>query len=140
MTSQTSKTKLPAGFMDITPRVRSTICKRAKHLKIENDDGDVEYQELTYTKDQDKAVNYILYGVAKYKGEYLTCFTDNKPVLGNDLNTTVDACKMNTKALSRELIKHIIECTVNFQRYAYYPGVKRTAIMGHRNGCDIAQL
>jgi hypothetical protein len=125
MTSQTSKTKLPAGFMDITPRVRSTIFKRAKHLKIENDGGDVEYQEQTFSTDQDKAVKYILYGVVKYKGEYLTSFTDNKPVVGNDMNTTVDACKMNTKALSRKQIEHIIGCTFNFQRYAYYPGFPR---------------
>ena len=108
MTVQNNKSKLPAGFTDITPRIVATLSKRVTHREVKHDDGCVEYQELSFNEAQSKALNYILACVIRYKGEFLTCFTDNKPILDNDLNTTVDACKMNTKSLSREMIEHII--------------------------------
>ena len=122
MTVQNNKSELPAGFTDITPRIAATLSKRVMHREVKHDDGYVEYQELSFNEAQSKALNYILACVIKYKGEFLTCFTDNKPILDNDLHTTADACKMNTEALSREMIEHIINCSMNFQRYAYYPG------------------
>ena len=125
MTVQNNKSELPAGFTDITPRIAATLSKRVMHREVKHDDGYVEYQELSFNEAQSKALNYILACVIRYKGEFLTCFTDNKPILDNDLNTTVDACKMNTEALSREMIEHVINCSMNFQRYAYYPGFPR---------------
>ena len=125
MTIQNNKSELPAGFTDITSRIVSTLSKRVSHRVVKHDDGSVEYQELSFNEEQSKAVDYITTSVIRYKGEFLTCFTDNKPILDNDLNTTVDACKMNTKALSREMIEHVIGCSMSFQRYAYYPGYPR---------------
>lgn len=125
MTVMKNEPELPAGFTDIKPRITSTLGKRVRHREVECDDGSVGYQELSYDRGQAKAVSYITSSVVKYQGEFLTCFADNKPILGNDLNTTVDACKLNTKALSRESIEHVVGCTFSFQRYAYYPGFPR---------------
>ena len=123
--STTDKT-LPAGFKDNTPRVLATILKRARHKKLEHEDGTIEYQPLSFNDGQEKAVRHILDHVVRYQGDYLTCFADNRPMIGNDLATTVDACKLNTKALSRSMITDLLlSAPLNFQRYAYYPGFPR---------------
>ena len=123
MTKQSAKTEgLPAGFEDISDRVRSTVSQRATSYI----DEDGQTYELRFTEPQTKAVSYILSRVVKHKGEFLTCFANNKPILDNDLETTVDVCTMHTDSLNRQDIRHIVkEAPMSFQRYQYCPGFPR---------------
>lgn len=114
--------QLPVGFDDISKRVRATMANR--YSKIENENGETEY--IQFNDSQQKAVKHILDHVVKYQGEYLTCFADNKPIVKNDLETTIDVCAMHTHALSRPLIKHIlVSAPMSFQRYQYCPAFPR---------------
>ena len=114
--------QLPAGFEDISKRVRATMAGR--YSTIEMEDGVVDY--LSFREGQHKAIKHILDHVVKYQGGYLTCFADNKPILKNDLETTVDVCAMNTHALDRPMIKHVLESApMSFQRYQYCPAFPR---------------
>ena len=90
--------ELPDGFEDISKRVRLSMAKRVEGYIDENGD----YQSLDWSAEgKKKAKDYILDHVVKYKGEYLTCFADNRPILDNDLQTTADVCALSTNALNR---------------------------------------
>jgi len=119
MTKQPTKTdNLPAGFEDISKRVRSTMVGR--YTKYTDEDGGEH--TVNFNEEQTKAVSYILSHVVKHNGAFLTCFANNKPILENDLETTIDACAMHTH-LKRRLIKHVLESApMSFQRYQYCPG------------------
>jgi hypothetical protein len=120
MTKQPTKTdNLPAGFKDISKRVRSTMANR--YTQYTDEQGQV--QRLSFNNAQTKAVSYILSRVVKHNGAFLTCFANNKPILDNDLETTVDVCAMHTHALDRADIKHVLtSAPLSFQRYQYCPG------------------
>jgi len=114
--------ELPDGFEDISKRVRLSMAHRSANYI----DSDGEHRSVVWDDDQKKAINYILDHVIKYKGEYLTCFADNRPILGNDLQTTVDVCSLSTHALSRRNIDLILQIApYSFQRYQYCPGFPR---------------
>lgn len=120
MTKQPTKTdNLPAGFKDISTSVRSTMANR--YTQYTDEQGQV--QQLSFNNEQTKAVSYILSRVVKHNGAFLTCFANNKPILENDLETTIDVCAMHTKALKRRDIKHVLALApMSFQRYQYCPG------------------
>ena len=120
MTNHPANTKnLPAGFEDISKRVRSTMVGRYTQYTDEN--GNVH--AISFNKAQTKAVSHILSHVVKHNGTFLTCFANNKPILDNDLETTVDVCAMHTDALKRSDIRHVlISAPMSFQRYQYCPG------------------
>lgn len=114
--------QLPVGFDDISKRVRATTAGR--YHTYEAEDGQVKH--LKFSEGQQKAIKYILDHVVKYRGAYLTCFSDNKPILDNDLETTIDVCAMHTQALSRPMIRHVLETApMSFQRYQYCPAFPR---------------
>lgn len=114
--------QLPVGFDDINKRVRATMAGR--YHTYETEDGQVEH--LKFSEGEQKAIKYILDHVVKYRGAYLTCFSDNKPILDNDLETTIDVCAMNTQALSRPKIRHVLKTApMSFQRYQYCPAFPR---------------
>ena len=114
--------KLPVGFTDISNRVRATLAGR--YHTFLSEDGTEEH--LKFSEGQQIAIKHILDHVVKYRGAYLTCFSDNKPILENDLETTIDACAMNTKALSRPMIRHVLlTAPMSFQRYQYLPAFPR---------------
>lgn len=114
--------QLPVGFTDISKRVRATMAGR--YHTYETEDGQVEH--LKFSEGQQKAIKHILDHVVKYRGAYLTCFSDNKPILDNDLETTIDVCAMNTQALSRPMLRHVLETApMSFQRYQYCPAFPR---------------
>jgi len=126
MTAQNNKSELPAGFTDITKRVTSTMAHRYSKMKIEDDSGNITFESIAFALKAQKAVDHILRHVVKHNGDYLTCFADNKPILGNDLETVVDACAMNTRALNRKMIAHVLNSApLSFQRYQYCPGFPR---------------
>jgi hypothetical protein len=120
MTKQTTKTdNLPAGFKDISKRVRSTMAGRYTQY---TDDNSGECT-VNFNEAQTKAISYILSHVVKQNGAFLTCFANNKPILDNDLETTIDACAMHTEALKRPYIRHVLtSAPMSFQRYQYCPG------------------
>ena len=114
--------QLPVGFTDISNRVRATMAGR--YHTYETEDGQVEH--LKFSEGQQIAIKHILDHVVKYCGAYLTCFSDNKPILDNDLETTIDVCAMNTQALNRRMIRHVLETApMSFQRYQYCPAFPR---------------
>lgn len=123
MTKQPTKTdNLPAGFEDISKRVRLTMVGRYTQY-TDKDGGE---HTLNFNEAQTKAVSYILSHVVKHNGAFLTCFANNKPILDNDFETTVDVCAMHTNALKRPDIKHVLESApLSFQRYQYCPGFPR---------------
>ena len=126
MTVQNNKPELPAGFTDITKRVTSTMAHRYSKMKIEDDSGNITFESIAFALKAQKAVDHILQHVVKHSGDYLTCFADNKPILGNDLETVIDACAMNTQALDRKMIAHVLNSApLSFQRYQYCPGFPR---------------
>ncbi len=120
MTKQPTKTdNLPAGFENISQRVRSTMGGRYTQYTDENG-GE---HTVNFNEAQTKAVSYILSHVVKHNGAFLTCFANNKPILDNDLETTIDVCAMHTNALKRPNIKHVLESApMSFQQYQYCPG------------------
>ena len=119
--STKSDKSLPSGFEDITPRVTSTMANRYNKMEV---DGEIE--NISFNPNEQIAVNRILRHVVKHNGYYLTCFADNKPILDNDLETAVDVCAMNTRALNRKMIAHVLtSAPVSFQRYQYCPGFPR---------------
>jgi hypothetical protein len=121
-----NKLILPAGFVDISKRVRSTMSARYSTIKTKDDEGNETKEDMAFNTSQQEAVSYILSHVVKYQGYFLTCFADNKPILANDLETTVDVCAMNTSALDRKMIRHVLaSAPMSFQRYQYCPGFPR---------------
>ncbi len=117
---------LPAGFVDISKHVVSTMVKRYSTIEMTDEDGNTTTESMAFNEAQQKAVSYILDHVVKYQGYFLTCFADNKPILGNDLETTIDVCAMNTKALDRKMIRHVVNSApMSFQRHQYCPGFPR---------------
>lgn len=128
MPHQTTDNKqiLPAGFIDISKRVTSTMSGRYSTMETADEEGNKTKKSIKFNDSQKKAVKHILDHVVKYQGEFLTCFADNKPILGNDLDTAVDVCAMTTKALDRKMIRHVlISAPMSFQRYQYCPGFPR---------------
>jgi len=115
--------ELPDGFEDINKRVRLTMARRASFYI----DEDGEHQRLDWSEQgKNKAKDYILDHVVFYKGQYLTCFADNRPILDNDPQTTVDLCALSTNALSRTEISILLNLApYSFQRYQYCPGFPR---------------
>jgi hypothetical protein len=121
-----NKLILPAGFVDISKRVRSTMSARYSTIKTKDDEGNETKEDMAFNTSQQEAVSYILSHVVKYQGYFLTCFADNKPILANDLETTIDVCRVNTKALNRKMIKHVLtSAPMSFQRHQYCPGFPR---------------
>ncbi|WP_223429063.1 hypothetical protein, partial [Tateyamaria pelophila] len=117
---------LPAGFVDISKRVYATMSRRYSTIEVTDQDGNTTKEDMAFNEAQKKAVSYILDHVVKYQGYFLTCFADNKPILGNDLDTTVDLCAVNTKALDRKMIRHVLtSAPMSFQRHQYCPGFPR---------------
>jgi len=102
--------KLPRGFMDITPRIRSTFYSGPSGSR----------------SDTEKAcLDAILNSVVQFEDGFLTCFGDNSPVVGNTLAATVDAVSLNTKSLNKSEIKDLLPKLTHVQRHAYYPGFPR---------------
>lgn len=119
-------TPLPAGFADISRSVIATMSGRYSTISQEQDDGTTTIENISFNESQKAAVDHILRHVIKHRGAFLTCFADNKPILDNDLETTVDVCAMNTKALDRKMIRHVLtSAPMSFQRYQYCPGFPR---------------
>ena len=126
MNAPVAKKMLPAGFEDITQKVVQKSYERAKKKKVEKDDGTTSWEEQRFSDGEQEAIKHIMHHVVVYQGHFLTCFSDNKPVVGNDLRATIDVCAMHTLALSRGKIAHVLQrAPITFQRYAYYPGFPR---------------
>ncbi|MEH6647030.1 primase-helicase family protein [Sulfitobacter sp.] len=117
---------LPAGFVDISHHVVATMSRRYSTIEVTDEEGNTTKEDMAFNQAQKKAVSYILDHVVKYQGYFLTCFADNKPILGNDLETTVDVCAVNTNALDRKMIRHVLtSAPISFQRHQYCPGFPR---------------
>lgn len=108
--TDTNTHKLPQGFNDLTPQVRSRFYRHAPAERTETHKA---------------CLDAILNSVVKFNDGYLTCFGDNAPVAGNSLGAAVDAAQLNTRSLKRGEIKKLLPKVTYVQRHAYYPGFPR---------------
>lgn len=102
--------RLPQGFNDLTPKVRSRFYRHAS---------------ANGTETHNASLDAVLNSVVKFNDGYLTCFGDNAPVVGNTLAAAVDAVQLNTKSLKRGEVKKLLPKVTYVQRHAYYPGFPR---------------